>query len=515
MITNKKYEDDIKGKNYLKTIFENKCIHKLLQKKIKTYPLGYYFVNQYISRRTYNENPLKEGIATDISSKIKKKMVLIRKMALCLQKAIIPTKGNKRNTDILFITRNRFIRLKDEFGTEYKSDYLFGPLIKELDSKRSYQMDIITNEFQDVPRTDIISPRSLIEYSSLKILLVSFIHANINYIKWSIIKKCIVQKFGTNEKKAQMLTARFFSYTNLLYIQIYDRSLQRALQTTKPRLIIANDDIMQFKPKKGTKMIVVQSASMLSQNEKYRKLNIDKFGLEDRIPSCFLVSGYKYKKIKQYFVDPSVIKVTGQTRYDVLYNTYKTYDKKKFINRNHIKQNEKIILWTTQSHALSMEENKSNLRAVICAVKDLPNTKLLIKQHPAEKKIHKKLIETGIEKFEVNALIMDNSSDIYEQLFCCDILITKNSTTAMEAIALNKPVIILNLSGQTDSVDYVKEGVALGVYNADELKPKIEYLLVNDNVFTEQRESYIDKYLYKFDGKSTERIIQIIDQMLT
>lgn len=80
----------------------------------------------------------------------------------------------------------------------------------------------------------------------------------------------------------------------------------------------------------------------------------------------------------------------------------------------------------------------------------------------------------------------------------------------MEAVALNKPVIILNLSDQDDSVEYVVEGVATGVYDAGLLKESIERLLRDDSELAANREKYIQKYLYKVDGKATQRVLEII-----
>jgi glycosyltransferase involved in cell wall biosynthesis len=85
---------------------------------------------------------------------------------------------------------------------------------------------------------------------------------------------------------------------------------------------------------------------------------------------------------------------------------------------------------------------------------------------------------------------------------------------AMEAVALNKPVIILNLSGEPDVVDYVEQGVALGVYKEGELKPTIEKLLKDDSELAKNRKKYIEKYLYKIDGKATERVVKLIEEMI-
>jgi len=91
---------------------------------------------------------------------------------------------------------------------------------------------------------------------------------------------------------------------------------------------------------------------------------------------------------------------------------------------------------------------------------------------------------------------------------------TKTSTTAMEAVAVNKPVIILNLSGEADVVDYVEQGVALGVYKEEDLKIAVEKLLISDLELAGNREQYIRKYLYKIDGKAAERVASVIERII-
>jgi UDP-N-acetylglucosamine 2-epimerase len=92
-------------------------------------------------------------------------------------------------------------------------------------------------------------------------------------------------------------------------------------------------------------------------------------------------------------------------------------------------------------------------------------------------------------------------------------MITRVSTAAIEAVAMNKPVIVLNLSGEPDPVEYVKEGVAYGVYNRDNLEQAILKLLEEDSL-SKSREQYIKKYLYKIDGKATERVVDIIKDLV-
>ena len=236
------------------------------------------------------------------------------------------------------------------------------------------------------------------------------------------------------------------------------------------------------------------------------------------IPDKTTVYGnyYKYLLTKVTAYPENSVVVTGQPRYDILAEADKIFDKDKFFSRYKINRTHKIILWTTQCHGISDEENIKNFKAVFEIMQDLKDTTLVIKQHPNEEKKYTKMIKDYLNKYdlEMNTVITPKSSDTYEQLFGCDLMITRHSTTAMEAVALNKPVIILNLSGEPDPVEYVKEGVALGVYKEDDLKTAIGRLLMNDSELAKNRKKYIEKYLYKIDGEATERVVNLIEGMI-
>lgn len=234
------------------------------------------------------------------------------------------------------------------------------------------------------------------------------------------------------------------------------------------------------------------------------------------IPDKTAVYGTYHKdlltKASAYPVDSVV--VTGQPRYDILYHADTIYGKEKLFKKYKINPEHKIILWATQCHGLSNEENIKNFKAVFETMQNLKDATLIIKQHPGEGRKYTKMIERYLNSYKLNAVVTPKESDTYELLFVCDLMMTRHSTTAMEAVALNKPVIILNLSGEPDPVEYVKEGVALGVYDEKNLKATIDKLLKDDLELAKNRNEYIGKYLYKIDGKATERVVKLIEEMI-
>ena len=234
------------------------------------------------------------------------------------------------------------------------------------------------------------------------------------------------------------------------------------------------------------------------------------------IPDKTAVYGNYYKELltKVIIYPENSVVVTGQPRYDILADADKIYSKEEFLSKFKINPNHKFVLWTTQCHGISREENIKNFKAVFRTMQNLEDVTLIIKQHPNEGKRYTKMIKDCLTNYKIDAVVTQKSSDTYEQIFVCDLMITRHSTTAMEAVALNKPVIVLNLSREPDTVEYVKEGVALGVYKGEDLKPAIEKLLKDDSELAKNRRGYIEKYLYKIDGKATERVVNLITKMI-
>jgi surface carbohydrate biosynthesis protein len=150
-----------------------------------------------------------------------------------------------------------------------------------------------------------------------------------------------------------------------------------------------------------------------------------------------------------------------------------------------------------------------NINCFLGLIKSIPEITLFIKPHPNEEdfSIYEPLTRC-------KNVVLSRDVDLYKLLNACDIMITKNSTTAMEAAALDKPVIVLNLSRIPDVVDYVKEGIAVGVYKSEDLPPRVKALLKDESELESSRKGYIKKYLYKVDGRSSDRVAEFMANLI-
>jgi len=151
---------------------------------------------------------------------------------------------------------------------------------------------------------------------------------------------------------------------------------------------------------------------------------------------------------------------------------------------------------------------------VLNALKELDDCVLCIKQHPVEGRKYTRFIKECIAGSDLPVYLLPKNSDTNLLLLCCDLVVTKSSTTAIEALVLEKPVVVLNLSGEPDTVDYVKEGIAKGVYRENDLLTSIKELLETEFPKNNDREMYLCKYMGGLDGNATQNVIAEIKNCL-
>ncbi|NKQ39678.1 MAG: glycosyltransferase [Methanosarcinales archaeon] len=420
-----------------------------------------------------------------------------------------------------------------------KTDAFFDSILKRLSDGNTCSLIGIYPILNTAPMTSL-----KIYVEKLKYWYVTHkpfdVYWNINvYKKTKFSKKYFKEAFGVlkqdnlfkdvcicdEQNYYEQINRELETYFELSFPHIvkYIEMAKNMIDVEQPNLILIENEYGDFQRAiiiaskiKKVPTLAIQHGIITPTHLGYIFNKKDKEDIKKIIPDFTCVYGqYHYDLLtKNSIYDPNQVVITGQPRYDVLHHVNRIYSKKEFFKKYRINPAHRIILWTTQSHALSYEENINYLKEVVVAIENMDNATLIIKQHPGEGQKYTKMIKDYLSRFGIDAIMMQKDSDTYELLFICDLMIIKDSTTAMEAIALNKPVIVLNFSGDLDVVDYVEQGVALGVYNEGILKSTIEKLLENDSDLKNNRKIYIEKYLYKIDGKATERVVNLIEEII-
>jgi len=314
--------------------------------------------------------------------------------------------------------------------------------------------------------------------------------------------------------KQRKLYNGFFSFSGLLISHLFGFCLGKLVKNLNPKVIVANDDVLRYKPITiiNPKLIVLQSASISEMSEAYVALLFSRFLDESLLSDIFCVSGIQSESMKQRFLgDAKNVVVTGQPRFDSFARADELHDESKVRKKLGLAINKKIVLLASSTHGQSLEESKKSISAIYGSVNSIKNVQLLVKLHPAENQ------EAPLYRQNQShaPIILRGAESILQSLYVCDVMVTKSSTTTLEAAILNKPIIILNLSGKPDIVPYVKKGIALGVYKAKDLTPAIKNALYNREIrekLAKKREKFVHDYAYIQDGKASERVAKLIVQ---
>jgi hypothetical protein len=220
--------------------------------------------------------------------------------------------------------------------------------------------------------------------------------------------------------------------------------------------------------------------------------------------------------------------VTGQPAYDLLKERYGGIDKTAIYSKYGLNiDNTKIVVYTSQAlvEGLSRGNNrmpieiflnhKEEIRQICQPFCNKEGILLLIKPHPNEDgAIHNQIVR---ELKAGNIKVLSKNANTYELISISDILITRHSTTGLEAIILDKPVIVVNLMSGADGFPYVEYGSALGVYRKEDIWPAVKSIfedkLVSDNL-RKGRAGFIRDFAHRIDGESSKRIVALMNSMV-
>jgi UDP-N-acetylglucosamine 2-epimerase len=234
------------------------------------------------------------------------------------------------------------------------------------------------------------------------------------------------------------------------------------------------------------------------------------------LPDAIVVYGLYYKRylINKGHYPPQKIYPFGFQKADILLQSKKMFDKNKICSEFRLNPNKKRITLVTL-HLLGDAIRKKIFELTVAAVKQFDNAEFIVKMHPFE--TDKKTYENIVSEQKLKDWIILKKEDMQKILFISDIVITTVSTAGIEAIILNKPLVIVDISEKPPLIDYVGYGAAIRVTNAKELVKAIEDILTNPKVrkaLEIGRKKFINDYNYKNDGKASYRIAKLIENML-
>ncbi len=214
---------------------------------------------------------------------------------------------------------------------------------------------------------------------------------------------------------------------------------------------------------------------------------------------------------KQYALShnhsPNNVLIGGSPRHDKFFNLSSRKNKK----------TGKILLATTGTMYISADSCTTGsqtkydeyFKEVYRIVKSLPEKKLVVKPHPGP--LLTKYVENLVNEIDPSITVIRNT-DLHELINECEVLITfNNSTTALEAISLNKPVISLQTESWANEDDIAQAGAVVSISNIKDCEKVIKKILF-DTLFRKQQMDKGSNFLRKYmsnPGKASKSVAEI------
>lgn len=208
---------------------------------------------------------------------------------------------------------------------------------------------------------------------------------------------------------------------------------------------------------------------------------------------------------------PESLVVTGSPKFDDLLATAARWDREEVRRRLDVGPAERLVVVASRYRGIRDTHASigSAFPGLVRAVESLPGVKALVKPHPAEpeESYAADLRAAGA----VRVRLLPPGADLTQLLHAADALVTVESLSAVEALVLGRPVLVLSMP--THLRELVAAGAALGVPAGEDPAPALRDLLFDEATrrgLGAARQRYLGYVAQGVDGGATARIVALL-----
>lgn len=206
--------------------------------------------------------------------------------------------------------------------------------------------------------------------------------------------------------------------------------------------------------------------------------------------------------------------VTGNPSFDKLHKI--KIDKEKICHKLGFDPSKKIILVTLGrfsgiSAKYTVESEERLIYNTLQSLRNFSDEQIVVKLHPAYQERYSSTVLNIAKELGVEIKLFKDS--LWDLFAISDILITFSSTTGLEAMLFDLPVLIVDFEYNEDLVGYVSSGAAISVYNKKDLESSIETVLYDTDVrekLSNHREQFLYETTFLDDGNASKRVANLI-----
>jgi hypothetical protein len=378
-----------------------------------------------------------------------------------------------------------------------------------------------------IPHKLISYSRSLIKSGAFKNVLLYPIY-DINYKTFRTQYNKLKEVFNKVKISQSLndITVESIPFSNFIKLTLFSlfetyTYLLRFFETLNSTIKIINPDIiMEFSGNDPIDML----ATRLAKNYDIPTIFIPHAIMGPRRDFIALEQDYIVcagERDKDYYVslgtNPDKIHVLGMPSFDKSYNILKAYQnpkdiRDKIVIKYQIDSKLKIVLLVTGYH--EDFKRRKIFTSVANAIDSLEGCKLIVKIHPMEDILFYKEI---LKKLDIKNILIVDDPILHDLIVASDLVIGSSSNAQIESLLLEKDVIDLNYDRTFGIYLMEKYNASLAVFDPKKLKETIDKAFFDKEttiLLKKGREIYNPYNLYKFDGKASLRVLDLIREIL-
>jgi hypothetical protein len=213
------------------------------------------------------------------------------------------------------------------------------------------------------------------------------------------------------------------------------------------------------------------------------------------------------------YADDALV-VTGSPKFDELVALKRGLDRDALRRGLGVAPEEKLLLVASRFHGIRDTHPAigSAFRSLLRAAAALPSVRVVVKPHPAEpaepyERVVRQVGAAGVR-------VLAPKASLSELFVAADALVTVESLSAVEALVMDRPVLVLNMP--TNLSEVVEQGMALGVGAGCDPGEALRLILSDAETLEalrRARERYIENVAHGADGKATDRLVALVGRL--
>jgi hypothetical protein len=208
---------------------------------------------------------------------------------------------------------------------------------------------------------------------------------------------------------------------------------------------------------------------------------------------------------------PEAVVVTGTPIFDRLLEAKRKGDAKSLRGALGLEPQRPTIT-VLSSIFTEVEDRVWFVETVLRALQQWPEMQSVIKLHPHE---NPKLWREASQELGLPPPRLYRSR-LWDCIQAADAVISWYSTTILDAMLLDRPVVVLRLVGRNNPLSFIEKGGARMAGDAGELKRALAEVMGDQRIreqLAEGRRRVLQEQLYHFDGGATSRIVALLREL--